>query len=465
MALRITPEDYPHTNVSFEAPDQNLSGEESSNSESEFEYVPEREFVLMPLFRRIGEMFGIRRREQPQYVYVPETAALRSEVVIEPELEPVKPLSPLVVHMSSEASARLASIPEDDILELEPEPVSETILEQHSVSESELQPTIQEQVEAKAEPELRAPEPVLLQAANAQETEREEVESLEIAEPISTSAQVEMPSPAAAMPVLTQKDASDLVAQIREAAIRISAAVAQAAEWLHSKEEDILRRAEMPLEPAKPIERKSQSAEQARAASEIARNVSAVAAPEWENNEVPALQRELAWQHEQANSMPVEESEPSELNALRAVNTPQPTKRPRLVSKPMTVPFWKRIDWAQQFTPQRVAVLGAFAMAMLLILGISLARRPAASELPQQTRALQPGGVTLSTHPVTSTAAPSQTQQRTSEPLRTLHSQTHRTYPSNEGPDVVTHYYGKPKPSPIPQSAAVGGVRHYSDMQ
>ena len=463
MALRITPEDNPHTNLSSEARDQNLSYPEPSSSESESEYAPEREFVLMPLFRRIGEMFGIRRREQPEYIYVPETAAPRSEVVAEPEPEPVNP-APVVAHMN-EASARLASVPEDDILELEPEPVSESILEQHSFSAPEVQPIIEEHVEAKAEPELLAPEPVLLQAADPKETEPEAVESLEIAEPISTSAQVEVLSPAAALPVLTQKDANDLVAQIREAALRISAAVAQAAEWLHSKEEDILRRAEMPLEPAKPIERKSQSAGQARVASEVARNVPAIAVPELESNEVPALQRELAWQHEQVNSMPVEGSQPSELNAPRAVDTPQLTKRPRLVSKPKTVPFWKRIDWGQQFTPQRVAVLGAFAMAILLILGISFARRPAASELPQQTRALRPGGVTLSTHPVTSPAAPSQTQQRTAQPRRTLHSQPHRGYAANDGSDVVTHYYGKPKPSPIPQSAAVGGVRHYSDMQ
>ena len=463
MALRITPEDNPHTNLSSEARDQNLYSAEPSNSESEFECVPEREFVLMPLFRRIGEMFGIRRCEQPEYIYVPETAAPRSEVVAEPEPELANPPVPVVVHMS-EASARLASTPEDDILELEGEPVSETILDQPSVSEHELQPTIQQHVEAKAEPELLAPEPVLLQAADAQETEAEAVESLEISEPISTSAQVQLPPPVAVRP-LTQRDANDLVAQIREAAIRISAVVAQAAVWLHSKEEDILRRAEMPLEPAKPIERKSQSTGQARADSEVARNAPAIAAPEWESSEVPALQRELAWQHELASSMPVEKSQPSEMNAPRAADTPRVAKRPRLVSKPMTVPFWKRIDWGQQFTPQRVAVLGAFAMAILLILGISFARRPAASELPQQTRDLRPGGVTLSTHPVTSPAAPPQTQQRTSEPRRSLHSQPHRAYAANDGSDVVTHYYRKPKPSPIPQSAAVGGVRHYSDTQ
>ena len=41
-------------------------------SESDCPEVPEREFVLMPLFRRIGELLGIRREEETEYLYEPE---------------------------------------------------------------------------------------------------------------------------------------------------------------------------------------------------------------------------------------------------------------------------------------------------------------------------------------------------------------------------------------------------------
>src|SRR5207302_6557878 len=37
--------------------------------ETESAYIPEREFVLMPLFRRMGELLGIRRRKEPEYIY------------------------------------------------------------------------------------------------------------------------------------------------------------------------------------------------------------------------------------------------------------------------------------------------------------------------------------------------------------------------------------------------------------
>jgi hypothetical protein len=135
-----------------------------------------------------------------------------------------------------------------------------------------------------------------------------------------------------------------------------------------------------------------------------------------------------------------------------------------LVSKPKALPFWQRIDWARQFTPKRVAILGASIMAILIVLGISFARRPAADELPQQTRAIEHGGVTLTTHPQTATVtrqAQSARQPASTKPAQ--YSQAHRASNDN-GPDVITHYYGsKPKPSPIPQTAA-SGVRHYSDM-
>jgi hypothetical protein len=202
---------------------------------------------------------------------------------------------------------------------------------------------------------------------------------------------------------LTQDDIKDLVAPIREAAISISAAITQAAEWLRSKEEEILRHAETPS------------------------------------------------------------AQPSA----------QLPRGPQLVDKRPRVPFWKRIDWDKEFTPGRAAILGALAMAVLMVLGISLARRPASSILPQQTQThvIQPGGVTLTSHPVRSTqrAAPSvESQQRSTvpaHPVAPAARHAYRTSNADDGPDVVTHYYGnKSKPSPTHQST-IAGVHHYSDMQ
>ena len=110
-------------------------------------------------------------------------------------------------------------------------------------------------------------------------------------------------------------------------------------------------------------------------------------------------------------------------------------------------------------------------MAVLMVVGISLARRPASSVLPppQQTRALEPGGVTLTTHPAATTAkAPAQQMHRAAAPSHPspapAQRSAHRAVTDNEGPDVVTHYYNaRQKPSPVKQTT-VAGVRHYSDM-
>jgi hypothetical protein len=139
--------------------------------------------------------------------------------------------------------------------------------------------------------------------------------------------------------------------------------------------------------------------------------------------------------------------------------------RPKLVPTPPRRPFWKRVDWAQQFTPKRVAILGAVAMALSLVAGISLAKRPASSELPQQTRAIEPGGVTLSTHPSGPAVSQPVPQRQAAVPQRraTQARPAHRAANYDDGPEVVTHYYNR-KPSPIKQSTVAGGVRHYSDM-
>jgi hypothetical protein len=323
---------------------------------------------------------------------------------------------------------------------------------------------VSEPVLAEAEPEPLVamheaeiePEPVVVEQHDATVSAAEPVARAEVIEqpisaaPVTTvqpevypiAPRVERAPSAPAQPILTQEDIKQLVVPIgeaaRDAAAKISLAVSQAAEWLQAKEEEILRRAHE--------HRPNRS--------------------QWEPAELPAVQREVAGD-EHATALQRE-------SAAQGVAAAQPRPRPKLVSKPATVPFWKRIDWSGEFTPRRVAVLGAVAMAMLMVVGVSLARRPASSVLPeqQQTRALQPGGVTLTTHapirtPVPAHPSPTRTESTTThrESAAAAPHRAHRRAGDDDGPDVVTHYYpDKAKPSPVHQSS-VAGVRHYSDMQ
>src|SRR5947209_9922321 len=78
-------QDSQHLEVSEQ---QDLSGSDDGG-QYYADYVPEREFVLMPLFRRIGQLFGIGRHEESEYVYepAPEPQAAIESRVAEPEPE------------------------------------------------------------------------------------------------------------------------------------------------------------------------------------------------------------------------------------------------------------------------------------------------------------------------------------------------------------------------------------------
>ena len=453
MALRITPEDNSHTRFSAEPLSQDQGFVQSDRSELEPEYVPEREFVLMPFFRRIGQMLGLRKQEQAEYLYVPETAGpqvraeMRAEAMpavgVKPELHAIEPVAPAAF---------------EDVLGLDQEIEPEPVAADRSWS-SEPQSTYFE-----APVEL-APEPVHIieapQAPVVLDTKPREIEpepQITRLEPIvAIPAVMAEPLPSATQPgALSHQEAIDLAAQVREAASKISAAVAQAAEWLHNKEAEILRRAELPLAPEKPVEQTADVVPipqrltvQSSAPSEIS---------EREESLVPALQREAAWRQERRN---VSQKGPIEIPVRRTPKAPK-FRRQFVLPKAATLAFWKRVDWSREFTPKRVAVLGAFAMAILMILGISLARHP--SELPQQTRRIEPGGVTLTTHTAAPVAqVPAQPQQAVSA-RPTTHAAPRRASGSDDGPEVVTHYYGKPKPSPVHPSTSAG-VRHYSDLE
>ena len=473
---------------------------EQTEYEHDPNYVPEREFVLMPLFRRIGAMFGIRRRgEEQEYIYRPESVAEPVQMR-EAEPEPVSsaPYQAPAEHEFAAPAESFVPAASEDVLGIESETMPEPLVadpfsterafsrEREEIEPEPLivqqaaqpqpEPAIAEQLESEpvvAYEEYFEPEPPAAQQLPTFEPEPEMVAQA-AEEPIAISpvapaqpevqsfaARVAHPEPTPTRRVLTQEDIKELVAPIREAArdaaAKISTAVTQAAEWLQNKEEEILRRAEMSI-----------SARSAGNQPEAVKTQPTEADSKLDTVESPALQRELAWRDERAV--------PSRAFMGQPVSAAPPSSpaqmRPKLVRKPARVPFWKRIDWSQEFTPRRVAVLGAVVMAMLMVLGISMARRPASSVLPEQhqrTRALQPGGVTLTTHPVTRTTrtVPPQSKPAAAVPAQSAASAPHRQQRavSNDGPDVVTHYYNKPKPSPTHQATVAGGVRHYSDMQ
>ena len=293
----------------------------------------------------------------------------------------------------------------------------------------------------------------------------------------------------------TPEEIRELVAPLREAAAKITAAISQAAEWLHSKEEEILRRAELPsigVNERRPNDAHSVAMNSDSAGLESSQSSSRHEAmwqqderdvapstrppvdggvdqgPRWEPIEVPALQREVAWNDHQSEAAAVQSPRPQPTPAFRNSAAKSREPGPQLVRASASTPFWKRVNWAEEFTPKRVAVIGALAMALLLIAGITLARRPTAEMLPQQTRmAPQPGGVTLSTHP----AAPRSNARRGTAPTPTQRSvapapgRRQRAATEDDGADVVTHYYHRPSQKPSPIKQTVAGVRHYSDMQ
>jgi len=481
-------QDSQHLEVSEQ---QHLSGSGSEEGGQQYlaDYVPEREFVLMPLFRRIGQLFGIGRNEESEYVYepAPEAQAPIQSRVAEPERHASvqEPQSVQEYGTVAEPAPAIAG-PEaasDDLLGIEsperdqvfaaernPQPES---LDVHNIQyEPGLQSHIDEPVEQTHVEQAFTP---------VEETQPETV-------PYSERPQLELVH---SQPATEQS--TDLTAPLREAAAKISAAISQAAEWLHRKEEEILRGAELPQSTAasNPDTRPLQAIDsQPRIApvpdlpleahTLIASTPVVIPQAEREHFDVPidtdsrtvqppALQREVVWQ----GRWP-EGASPELMQQHSVDERPEFTvaaRKPRLVPASVRVPYWKRVDWAQEFTPKRVAVLGGLAMAVLMVLGVSLARRPASSMLPpqqQQARTHEPGGVTLTTRPIAAAKPlPQRTHRATASSNEAAapvarHSNHQPEY--NDGPDVVTHYYnGKPKPSPTKQST-VAGVRHYSDM-
>jgi hypothetical protein len=479
MTAPSSPNHRPDIANAAHSEQQGFAYDDANTPEYDPNYVPEREFVLMPLFRRIGETLGIRRRSEAEAHYAPEPVTPRAHAAAETEH-----LSPAPGQFAEEhavgdqseamrADAEVPAEPESDVLGIgqrampelaageQPEPVTATLqqAEQEPVMlaremQVEPEPLHQRQMESERTGLARGMEESFATPTMAAAEDRAEPSVVPKIQPAVT--RVARPQPASTRSALTQDDIRQLAGQIgeaaRDAATKISAAISQAAEWLETKEEEILRRADMPAE--------RRTAGGSRAP---------LGALSESDTAVPALQREVAWREQQTDTKSEEFLQSHATPVPRKKEARSAERRLQVVPKPKRPALWKRINWAQEFTPKRVAILGGLAMAMLMIVGISLARRPASSVLPQETHTIQPGGVTLSTHPRTGTVtapAPPQAQGR-SNPAPQRQSVTpvrsSRSAAYDDGPDVVTHYHNKQKPSPVHQST-VAGVKHYSDM-
>lgn len=365
----------------------------SQPSSNDYEtYVPEREFVLMPFFRRIGQRVGFGRNPAEQSIYAEQLEDAGSEV---PPVEQA-PLPPAPVAQQESAA-------------------------------TEITPAV-----------------VTFHCAASIGENREE------AYPISTVEPAPMP-------------AHRIVSSLEHAAEKISGALSGSAQWLERRQEKILHAIKPREVPAEDLVQVPQKEPIPFPKTEsLARNEERHSAAEMPHSETPpaeqadvqltvpaALQRELAWE-EHSSEPPLVAMAPQETSIA-----PEP-------ASPPVATWWQhRIDWSKYLTSKRVALMGGLAMAALIILGVSLARRPAADILPEQTstRPVEPGGVTLSTHPAVTRA---RTQRQSAPASSRTHTHKAHALADDDGPEVVTHYYNQ-KPSPVHQ-ATVNGVRHYSDL-
>ena len=460
---------------------------------TETSYVPEREFVLMPFFRRIGELLGVRRHQEPEYTYESAPETQRDEIKLPQEIAGASQQEADLAH---EEPTLVYKEPVYEEPELAPEPVQdvgnhwqaaeplpevasnvvEPIALHSSVQEPETNPAPLDVLEEDVPEEMAAAtthiEPSYHYEAAAEEHIPEtSPQVVEAASPLSPPPQLNRQKPGPRRP----DEIDEAIAILRETGSKISATISQAVEWLSAKEAELVRQAERSFAPA-PKRRRIQAPSSSTPRQPVELSESTAAAPIAAANEpetaseessaskseplqFPGLQREVAWQgqSEPALKQPAAEPQPDVLST-------SVKPRPALVRRRPRVPFWKRINWAAEFTPKRVAVLGGVVMAMLIVGGITFARRPAADVLPPQAHANRSGGVTVSTHPAATTAAPQ--QHRTVPPAKRAvapaphHAPRAAVY---DEPDVVTHYY-KQKPSPSKQ-ATVAGVKHYSDME
>src|SRR5947209_13329643 len=225
----------------------------------ETEYVPEREFVLMPLFRRIGDLLGIRRREQSQPPY--EAEPLSSEVkpdfpafageppaanAIEEHASSLVPdpvtmqaiQTPAAADTQDGLTAQSQAEPEEeDVVQIEHEAAEAASLSAQEWVQAQEFPAHADEPEAQVVAQFGAAEPTEVDAISENRFEDTAVEQMPV-EPPAEAVEANMAPPHRNV-VANRREAetSELIASLREATAKIANAISDAAQWLHSKEE------------------------------------------------------------------------------------------------------------------------------------------------------------------------------------------------------------------------------------
>jgi len=495
-------------------------------AQTESIYTPEREFVLIRLFRRIGELLGIRRQTEPEYIYIldptmiapptarpagglppteflphqepsvaresfafdheePGVAGVTKQERTDQWTEPAESLPNVSQVVPQPVDLEAAATPPEsevyDPVEIEPanshfaQLTSEAVTQPLVPPEPEVQaPSYeprQEEIEARTAHFEQHHEDAATVGAQAPETP---LAAAELIQPKSAQAAEPLPRRVAAR---HPDELDEAIAILREAGSKISAAISEAEEWLSTKESALVRKAERSFAPS-PKPRRLQSPMTARISTEglpaqglTASSEPSVAEVEPETTSEPESSPKsepLPFPSLQREVAWKEEGGTASAEQTEVPPVPRGTvsaavpRRPTLARSGRRVPFWKRIDWVAQFIPEPVEVLGGLAVAILLVLGISFAGRPPSDLLPQQAHPRQPAGVTVTTHPVPATTPQASRPHRTVAVPPPSHRAPGATE-NDEEPEVVTHHY-KAKPSPSTQ-ATVAGVKHYSDIE
>src|SRR5262249_26978974 len=297
-------------------------------AEPESDYVPEREFVLMPLFRRIGELLGIRRGEEPEYIHEASQEATRLEANTSHEEQnagldgaahpaPARGSHAEHVHEPVQEWAQLEPTGLPEAIPVIPEPQPSQTAAMHETPEtssiqepehSEILPTHLEQPSfAPASLQAYQEEPSPASPKSFDEVEVPAAVPEVIAARSTNEAQQQRRRPAP-----RRKDEIDeAIAVLRKAGSKVSTAISQIVGWLSSKEQELVRSAERSLAPApkrrrvqasaarsvtkQPLAVSQSTAEPAATPSTSETGPEAPAVPKWEPLQFPALQREVSW--------------------------------------------------------------------------------------------------------------------------------------------------------------------------
>src|SRR5215468_7607613 len=129
MTASINPDDHSYTpkNADPREPQGFVYDDPNAPPTEPESYVPEREFVLAPLFRRIGELLGIGRREEREYTYEASREATSREANARREQEKAGLYGAAHPELAPDAQADHVHEPVQEWAQLEPTGLPEAI--------------------------------------------------------------------------------------------------------------------------------------------------------------------------------------------------------------------------------------------------------------------------------------------------------------------------------------------------